>query len=210
MARPADPYAKMELLQAAQAVFVEHGLDVAKVEQITARAKRSKGSFYQHFDSKEEAFQQIVDGVLAQLVTRIDEAIVPEGEPPPDRDTFVARWVDKVGRVYEHLWENRGVVGLLLSGGHSAAHAYLIDAFFDRSRANIRSGLEEGMALGVFRPDLDLDMASLVMAGAYDRLARHLVAMTVKPDLRAWSNAAQDVILRGVLNPDRPVNKRSR
>ena len=72
MPRPADPNAKIDLLRAAEAVFVERGLDNAKVEEITERAGHSKGSFYLHFDSKEDAFRQIVESTLARLATCLD------------------------------------------------------------------------------------------------------------------------------------------
>ncbi|MGZ3427448.1 MAG: TetR family transcriptional regulator, partial [Polyangia bacterium] len=61
MARPPDPNAKIDLLRAAEAVFAERGLDHAKVGEITERAGHSKGSFYLHFENKEDAFRQIVE-----------------------------------------------------------------------------------------------------------------------------------------------------
>ena len=82
MPRPADRRAKIELLRAAEAVFVEHGLSAAKVEDITARAGVSKGAFYLHFESKEDCFRQIVEGFVAKLATCVGDA------PPPGRRTL--------------------------------------------------------------------------------------------------------------------------
>src|SRR6188472_1728918 len=79
-ARPADPNAKVALLRAAEAEFVERGLDRARVEDITARAGRSKGAFYLHFTSKEDVFRQIVDHFLSRMSDCI------EGEPPLPAD----------------------------------------------------------------------------------------------------------------------------
>ena len=78
MSRPADRRAKIELLRAAEAVFVEHGLGASKVEDITARASVSKGAFYLHFESKEDCFRQIVEGFVAKLASCLDD-----GPPPP-------------------------------------------------------------------------------------------------------------------------------
>src|SRR5690349_20696006 len=72
--RLADPNAKIDLLRAAEEVFAERGLDHAKVEQITERAGHSKGSFYLHFSSKEDAFRQIVESTLARLAACLDQA----------------------------------------------------------------------------------------------------------------------------------------
>jgi AcrR family transcriptional regulator len=74
MARPGDPNARIDLLAAAEAVFVERGLDQTKVEDITDRAGRSKGSFYLHFTSKEDAFKQVVESMVARLSTFLDRA----------------------------------------------------------------------------------------------------------------------------------------
>src|ERR1700679_4273626 len=76
MSRPADRRTKIELLRAAEGVFVEHGLGAAKVEDITARAGVSKGAFYLHFESKEDCFRQIVEGFVAKLATCV-------GDPQP-------------------------------------------------------------------------------------------------------------------------------
>ena len=56
MARPSDPNARMRLLEAARRIFIEHGLDRAKVEDITREAGLSKGAFYLHFKTKDDAF----------------------------------------------------------------------------------------------------------------------------------------------------------
>src|ERR1700761_3367147 len=89
MSRPPDRRAKIELLRAAETVFVEHGLAAAKVEDITARAGVSKGAFYLHFESKEDCFRQIVEGFVAKLAAALDAA--PALSPSDDLATFAAQ-----------------------------------------------------------------------------------------------------------------------
>ncbi len=67
MPRPSDPNAKGRLLKAAEQVFIEHGLERAKVEAITRAAGLSKGAFYLHFRTKDDAFKAILAGALAEL-----------------------------------------------------------------------------------------------------------------------------------------------
>jgi len=76
MPRTADRRAKIELLLAAEAVFAEHGLAAAKVEDITARARVSKGAFYLHFESKEDCWRQIMEGFIAKLA-QINPGVLP-------------------------------------------------------------------------------------------------------------------------------------
>ena len=102
MPRPSDPNAKIKLLTAAEAEFVERGLNRAKVEGITARAGLSKGAFYLHFVSKEDAFRQLVETTLARLAHFVDaiprdEADIPEG----DLGVFLAFWIDKDIEIFE-------------------------------------------------------------------------------------------------------------
>lgn len=209
MARPSDPRARIELLRAAEAVFVEHGLEGAKVEEITRRAGRSKGSFYLHFASKEDAFRQIVESMVARLAAIIDAA---QAEVAASDEPIAEAWLRADLELFEFLWRNRGVASLCLSGGGGAAFAYLVDELAERARVQSKSLLADGIRRGIYRDDLDLELTSLVVAGAYDRLARDLVRMRTKPDLRRWLAQAQKVLLCGIASDavvrdrDSPVN----
>src|ERR1700761_6848572 len=114
MPRPADRRAKIELLRAAEAVFVEHGLPASKVEDITARAGVSKGAFYLHFESKEDCFRQIVEGFVAQLASCLDDAPPP---PSPEEGMgflpdHLAHWHAHDLEIFEFCWHNRGLMGI--------------------------------------------------------------------------------------------------
>ncbi len=201
MARPVDPHAKIELLRAAEAVFVEHGLEKAHVEEITARAGKSKGSFYLHFSSKEEAFRQIVETTIARLagyLEQMEPASLPE---PADLSEMIESWFELEVELFEFLWQNRGVMRLLLQGGGSADFGYLIDAFAERARERTKEWLRLSVERGHYRKDLDVEVASLVISGAYDRLARALVRLDKKPDIRGWVRGAQRVLLIGCCAP---------
>ena len=204
MARPADPHAKIELLRAAEAVFVEHGLDLARVEDITARARRSKGSFYLHFASKEDAFRQIVETMLARLADYVDQdpPILPEQPDAAALERFFDHWLDKDLEVFEFLWHNRAVARLLFEGGKSASFGYLIDEFAERARARTREVLAAGAHRGIFRPDLDVELGSLIISGAYDRIARQLVRLPERPDLRRWLAELQRALLTGLASAE--------
>ncbi|HEY7956128.1 MAG TPA: helix-turn-helix domain-containing protein [Polyangia bacterium] len=217
MSRPADPNAKIDLLRAAEAVFVARGLDLARVEDITERAGRSKGAFYLHFGSKEDAFRQIVETMLARLADCIDEAAGDlEAESGLDgAPLFFQRWRDKDLEIFEFIWQNRGVVRLLLEGGKSAAFGYLIDEFAERSRRHTVRMLSWGVRQRMFRGDLDVELASLVIAGAYDRVARELVRRTRRPELARMLGEVQRLLLAGVQSRalasfDPKVNHRNR
>jgi AcrR family transcriptional regulator len=63
------------LLDAAEAVFVRDGYEAAQLDEIAARAERSKGAVYTHFKSKEDLFLALfvqrttgyIEGLVADL-----------------------------------------------------------------------------------------------------------------------------------------------
>src|SRR5262245_37957561 len=171
MPRPADRRAKIELLRAAEAVFVEHGLDAAKVEDITARAGVSKGAFYLHFESKEDCFKQIVEGFVAKLASCLEEGPPPTEAAGLDHlPELVAEWHRHDVEIFEFCWQNRGLMRMLLSGGGGAAYAYLIDEFAERTAEQTKTWVRHLMAVGIYREDLDPEVLPALMAGAYERL----------------------------------------
>ncbi len=200
MARPADPNAKIDLLVAAEAVFVEHGLDQAKVEEITARAGRSKGAFYLHFDSKETAFRQIVESLLARLAALLAEDSTFSGEVHGSAGAAerFARWREKDAEIFEFMWQNRRVARLLMEGGRSASYTHLAHEFAERCRHDTMQKLEWGRRQRLFREDLDVDMASLVLSGAYDRVVREIILAEKKPDCTALATRLQHLMLGGL------------
>ena len=55
------------LLSAARTLFASHGYAEVSIDQIAQRAGYAKGAFYHHFSSKQELFEQVLDGIQAQL-----------------------------------------------------------------------------------------------------------------------------------------------
>ena len=212
MPRPADPNAKIDLLRAAETVFAERGLDNAKIEEITERAGHSKGSFYLHFTSKEDAFRQLVESTLARLAACVDGDRMDQNMRLPPAE-HVARWRAHDLELFEFIWANRRVMRLMFEGGCSSEFRYLIDQFADRSRQQAADAFATGVANGLYRADLDVEVASMVLAGGYDRVARELVRADRKPDLPKLLATVQRVCLTGIASArvaaviDRPVKK---
>jgi AcrR family transcriptional regulator len=203
MGRPADRRAKIELLRAAETVFVEHGLGEAKVEDITGRAGVSKGAFYLHFESKEDCFRQIVEGFVAKLAACLDEG------PPqtalsslPDLPELIAGWRAHDCEIFEFCWQNRGLMGVLFSGGGGAAYRYLVDEFAERTGHQIQAWARQLIAAGVYRADLDPEILPALMAGAYERLVRELIKRPKRPDVEGWSRQTMALFTRGLLTDE--------
>jgi len=198
MARPADLHAKLDLLRAAEEVFVDRGLDQARIDDITSRAGKSKGAFYLHFESKEDAFRQIVESLLARL------AACMEDQPVLDAD-WLRRWHEKDQEILQFMWQNRKLVRLVMAGGKSADFAFLIDDFANRACKQLQEFFGRAVEAGLFRADLDVEIVATGVSGAYDRVIRDLVLTDARPDFPHIAAQLQRFVLGGVATPSSSV-----
>ena len=81
---------RAELMNAAQRLFLRHGVDSTTVEQITAAAGVAKGTFYLHFTSKEAVRSALGERFGQQLLAGIQSAIA--GQDPQDWRGRLAAW----------------------------------------------------------------------------------------------------------------------
>jgi len=205
MPRPSDPHARARLLEAARVVFSDRGLDRAKVEDITTRAQLSKGAFYLHFESKEEAFRELLAGVVSHMERLLNESSEEQLATLPGNITFQA-YIEachhKNVELFEFIWENRALMGMVLEGGGSANYQHLIEDFAQRAQRQTAVLLQHGVSLGLYRDDFDLQTAAAFLAGGFDRLARQLVKEPRKPDLDAMLHEVESLFLGGLARPE--------
>lgn len=205
MPRPSDPHARARLLDAARVVFSDRGLDRAKVEDITTRAQLSKGAFYLHFESKEEAFRELLAGVISHLERLLDESSQEQFASVRGEGvllTYLDACHQKNVEIFEFIWDNRALMAMVLEGGGSASYQHLIEDFAQRAQRQTATLLEHGVTLGLYRTDFDLHTAAAFLAGGFDRLARTLVREPRKPDIDSMMREAEALFLGGLAKPE--------
>lgn len=194
MSRHADPKAKIALLAAAEAVFAEKGMERSKVEDITHRAGLSKGAFYLHFQSKDEAFRQVAETFLArysQTFVRPEHVSDSHGMGPHDYLDGSAAHEEEM---YEFLWQNRAIVQMLQPC--HGDYQYLLEAFRENITGTCCAWVRHLKKCGLYRPEVDEDFATLMIFGAYNELALRVVSAPKKPPIAAWLDAARDTFAR--------------
>jgi AcrR family transcriptional regulator len=201
MARPVDPNLRIELLAAAEAEFAQRGVEATRIDDIVARAGRSKGAFYQYFTSKDDLFRHLVEGLLARLGALVATPLVTDEKHPPSRERFLELWLARDEAIFEFIWGNRDLVRLILRGGFSPAFGDLMDAFAQRLYDVIYESLDWGKQHRVYRRDFNTHLVAVLIAGAYDRLARELVDTDGnRPNIRHWITEAQAFTLKGIID----------
>jgi AcrR family transcriptional regulator len=168
------------LIRAAQ-TFVAAGQLNAPVLEITQAADVGMGSFYNHFDSKEELFQAAVNEVLDELGAILDK-LPSEGEDPAE--TF-ARSFRLVGQLFRRRPEMSRV---LLNTGLT-----LISA--DRGLApRALRDIDAATRAGRFSVD-DPVLALAVAGGALMGLGQLLHDQPDRDDAEAAERVTRDVLI---------------
>ncbi len=159
---------RRKLLAAAEAVFIEHGFDGARVDDIAARAGVNKRMIYEYYGNKEELYFR----VLKVNYDRVFEAERTVIRQSPNAE---AALLDGFRRYFEFLAEHPGFIRLVgqeqMSRTPRASEE--IRGLADMGLGNLTPILAQGIRDGTFREDLDLrlvlaSIASLCM-GIFQR-----------------------------------------
>jgi AcrR family transcriptional regulator len=216
MARPADPTARKSLVSAARVQFVKHGIRGARIEDITAACGLSKGSFYLHFDSKEELFGELVAAFQAKSDALLEArkaqmaAFFAEHGPLSAKDMHerTARYERLVQLETELdrqtlalLWENRDVFGVLVSGSQGTAFSGLIWQMAQREVQRVQDDFEAVKAFGACRADVPSELFGSMVVGTWLLVAQQMSRMKQRPDLDAWVSALHRLIREGCAPP---------
>ena len=180
-AQPSDTRAR--ILDAALALFSEHGFDGTTLQEIADRLGFTKAALYYHFRSKDDLLQALI----APAVTGLDTLLgAYEGEPdtPGRRRRFVADYVDL-------LLEQRRLISYMASDIAIVAHPMIATGARER-QARIRALLAgEGLE---FSQEVRVAVAFKAMAG--------VVAQYPDADVAELRRALID-LARDLLRPGR-------
>jgi AcrR family transcriptional regulator len=72
---------RRKLISVARRLFATRGYAKTSIEDITTRAKVTRGALYHHFDGKEELFRAVFEQVEEELVARAGAAVASESRP---------------------------------------------------------------------------------------------------------------------------------
>jgi len=194
------------LLHAARDEFSRRGVDRARVEDIALRAGISKGAFYLHFRTKEDAFREIVQRLLgalhdhAERRQEVEDRISREeaaGPAPLARRLDAESAID--AELLDLLWRNRQILAALDGSGGQPCGELVAD-FRGGMRALVSSRILQRQRAGQLRPDVDPGVVADVVVGAHEGLARRMAAMKEKPDLAAWARSLLVVLYEGIVD----------
>jgi AcrR family transcriptional regulator len=171
---------RRRILESARAVFSEQGFDAARMDEVARRARVSKGTVYNHFDSKESLLVECVLDSVAEARESTD-ALARSGRAP-DRElvaTLRTQLLDalptRAGRSQSLFYQAFSLVYQAFS--LVARDAKVRDRLFSHFRElyaedeqRLREGLAAGASNGAFRADLRSEDLVLVLRAIIDGL----------------------------------------
>lgn len=158
-ARPLAPDdRRAQLLAAARQVFAARGYHAASVGDILEAAEVARGTFYNYFESKREAF----DAVLAALMDEVSEAVLPIDVSVPLPPQVQAN-LERVVGVLTSEGELARVLFVDAAGVDAEARETLI-RFYDAAAARVERALRTGQAMGVVG-DVDVRTTAFCLIG---------------------------------------------
>ncbi|WP_370065523.1 TetR/AcrR family transcriptional regulator [Mycobacterium sp. MAA66] len=143
-----------ELLELAAAMFAERGLKATTVRDIADSAGILSGSLYHHFKSKEQMVEEIMRDFLDWLFDKYRQIIETESDPMERlKGLFMAS--------FDAIEHRHAQVVIYQDEAKRLGILPQFDFVDERNREQRKMWvdiLNEGVAQGVFRPDLDFDL----------------------------------------------------
>jgi AcrR family transcriptional regulator len=207
MGRPPRPDLRDALLDAARAEFARHGLERARVEDVARRAGASKGAFYLHFQSKEQAFEEILQrfmGAFEDQARRREEAeeafrCEHAHARPAELRTRQMEFDSTVDlELLEMLWRSREFLAVIEGAGGERSQR-TVDEFRQRMQRFVSERMALKQARGWIRKDVDPALLGDILVGTFEGFARRMFHMKKKPDLGAWLRSFTEILYEGVL-----------
>lgn len=179
-----------DLLDAAEAAFLEHGINGATVDDIATRAGVAKGTFYLYFHSRADITRAVQQRYGDRFVHRLEAAVAGAGDDWGARvDAIVAAGLadDRDGRtLHDVLFVDRPP-----EPDEELGHG--VDALADV----FRNLIDEGVAAGAFEVD-DPGLTAMLLFNTLHGVYNPIWSGSAVPDDAALVAAARTIFRRAL------------
>lgn len=199
-----------ELLEAAQALFLEKGFAATRSEEVAARAGVAKGTLYRYFPSKEELFKAMVrENLSVHIAESAAVAAQYQGPIAELLRQMMQTWWAKVGQ---------GIAGgiskimLVEARNFPELAQFYVDEVIMPSKTLLGGLIQRGMVEGEFRPvSVEATVHMLIAPMLHMMLHEHSFGeqdpcgLAMSP--AELLEAQMSLLLCGLLAPNSPIGK---
>lgn len=185
---------RAQILEAAARVFARKGYEPGSIADILSEAGIARGTFYLHFQSKKEVFDELLDALLVELGDAM-VAVDLSSEVP-----IFVQLSENLAKVIDVLMKRVAVTRILLTGAPRGEVEVRVQQFYEQCLDFIRGSLLKGRSLGLVR-EIDVDIASWsILGGLKETVARLLLRRGLGAlDRRALAQQLLEYHLHGAL-----------
>jgi len=161
---------KQRLIEAGLRLMLSNGYHALGVQQLLSETGVPKGSFYHHFESKEDFALQVIDAYTANVHALLDVVLNDRTRPPLER---VRHFFEHVRLAYEadgYLGCFLGTLGQELSGTSEVFRRKIGGCLADIS-SRLASAIAEAKASGQVPPSVDPREMADVLVDAWEGAA---------------------------------------
>ncbi len=157
-----------QVVEAGLQQFHQHGFNGAGVKDITDAAAVPKGSFYNHFESKEALALEVLERYGQTLrMERLQDTSVPPLDRLREHFTFLREQITESGYTKGCLFGNFGAE----MADHSTPIRAAVHTAFTSWGALLTACIEQGQADGSIRPGLNAADTALFVLNAWEGTA---------------------------------------
>lgn len=156
--RRAPDERRAQILRAARELCLAHGMAAVRMEEIAARAHVSKGTLYNHFDSREDLLLAMVEERLRTNTEIVERAVGREPLPARALERMLDGLVEMIGLQVEHeqlLYQALGMVSAAPALEERLRMA--MRGFYELWAASTRETLAACRDAGIFGADTDVE-----------------------------------------------------
>ena len=191
--RPPIADKREAILRAAIGVFAHNGYFNSKVADIAREAGVADGTVYLYFKSKEEILHSIFDRSVEEAIAEARKQLDQISDPKEKLRRIALLHLERLGSD-----RDLAVVFQVELRGSTKFMEEFSKAGFAEYLALIRTTLEEGQQVGIFRPELNAKVVSKILFGALDEMATNWILSKRRYKLPPMADQVLDIFLNGV------------
>ena len=181
------------ILAGAEKLFTTYGSSRVSMDELAAELGMSKKTLYKHFPTKEALLLQVIEAFYAQLnadieAIRLDEAL-----------TFPEKMMRFITLVATRVAVKREPFVHDLQRNAPQVWARIHTLRRETIQTQFRALVQEGAQRGIFRPDLDPQLITLIVLAATERLTDPDIFDQHTYSFTEIFEGIMQVVLKGIL-----------
>ncbi len=182
---------RQQIKEAASEVFLEKGFQQSRIQDITSAAGISTGTFYIYYGDKRELFMDVIDELIQNTMTAIEDAISRDGGSFGRAMTAARLYMENYDYYSGIINQLRGMMAATEPSAREkfiALHNQLADPIV----RGIRAAIEQGLIR-----EVDPELLARALMGIVEFLAIYL-SFDDKHDAAEATSFMVDLVMNGV------------